>query len=172
MADRTDAVNEHPASLTCSVDIPQADGKEWPFDDRWRTEAVIGLALGIRGEQAFDRMPILADALEEAGCDDRVILDHCRGCERHVMGCWVVETVLDDECRQPVLRRPPPKGTRVGRIWQAIQKEMRVRPLTPTEKLLLPLVEPERLTVRTGCTVLIVIGLVLLSLFVSFRHWL
>jgi hypothetical protein len=166
VADRPDAVSEHTARLVCSIHTPQAQGKDWPFDDRWRTEAVIGLALGIRGEQAFDRMPILADALEEAGCDDRVILDHCRACQTHVMGCWVVETVLDYECRQPVLRRPPEKGTRLGRLWKGFQMEMRVRRLTPTEKLLLPLVEPERLVVRNGCTAAMVIALLVFCLVV------
>jgi hypothetical protein len=42
-------------------------------------------------EGAFDRLPILADALEEAGCTDEEILAHCRGPGPHVKGCWVVD---------------------------------------------------------------------------------
>ena len=41
-----------------------------------------------------DLMPILADALEESGCDDAEVLDHCRGPGPHVRGCWVADLVL------------------------------------------------------------------------------
>ena len=42
----------------------------------------------------FDRLPILADALEESGSTDQTILDHCRGPGPHVRGCWVVDLLL------------------------------------------------------------------------------
>ena len=42
----------------------------------------------------FSPMPILADALQDAGCDSADILDHCRGSGPHVRGCWVVDLVL------------------------------------------------------------------------------
>ncbi len=45
----------------------------------WLTPVVLGLARGIYEERAVDRMPILADALEESGCRDEVLLMHCRG---------------------------------------------------------------------------------------------
>lgn len=60
----------------------------------WLTESVVSLAVGIFQERAFDRMPILADALEEAGCDNADILTHCRGDGPHVRGCWVVDLLL------------------------------------------------------------------------------
>jgi len=60
----------------------------------WKTETVVSLARGIYDQRAFDRMPILADALEEAGCDDPTILRHCRADVPHVRGCWVVDQVL------------------------------------------------------------------------------
>jgi hypothetical protein len=60
----------------------------------WRTSAVVGLAEGIYADRAFDRLPILADALEEAGCDSADILAHCRGGGPHARGCWVVDLVL------------------------------------------------------------------------------
>jgi len=63
-------------------------------DPRWLTSTVVDLAAGIYAERAFDRMPILADALEEAGCDHADILTHCRGDGPHVRGCWVVDLVL------------------------------------------------------------------------------
>lgn len=60
----------------------------------WRTEAVVALATGIYAERAFDRLPVLADALEDAGCADPQVLEHCRGAGLHVRGCWVVDMVL------------------------------------------------------------------------------
>lgn len=63
-------------------------------DPRWLSGAVVGLAEGIYADRAFDRLPILADALEEAGCDDADVLAHCRGPKPHARGCWVVDVVL------------------------------------------------------------------------------
>ena len=60
----------------------------------WRTRTVADLALGIYEERAFERMPILGDALEEAGCDHADILDHCRVGQPHARGCWVVDLLL------------------------------------------------------------------------------
>ncbi len=60
----------------------------------WDGGTVPGIAQGIYEESAFDRLPILADALEDAGCEDRVVVGHCRFGERHVKGCWVVDAVL------------------------------------------------------------------------------
>jgi hypothetical protein len=60
----------------------------------WNDGAVPKIAKGIYEERAFDRLPVLADALEEAGCSDAAILDHCRGPGPHVRGCWVVDLVL------------------------------------------------------------------------------
>jgi hypothetical protein len=64
------------------------------FSPAWRTETTVALASGIYAERAFDRMPILADALEEAGCDHPDVLAHCCGPGPHVRGCWVVDGVL------------------------------------------------------------------------------
>lgn len=58
------------------------------------TETVAILARTIYEERAFDRMPILADALEECGVSDSELLAHCRGPGPHVRGCWVVDLVL------------------------------------------------------------------------------
>jgi hypothetical protein len=53
--------------------------------------AAVNLAHAIYDEQAFDRLPILADALQDAGCDNADVLDHCRGPGPHARGCWVVD---------------------------------------------------------------------------------
>jgi hypothetical protein len=67
------------------------------FDSRWRTSDVVGLARAIYDDKAFERMPILADALMDAGCEDEQIITHCRGDGPHVRGCWVVDLVLGKE---------------------------------------------------------------------------
>jgi hypothetical protein len=61
------------------------------FDSNWRTETVQALCRGIVAERAFDRLPILADALEEAGCDDVALFTHLRGSHQHVLGCWALD---------------------------------------------------------------------------------
>lgn len=60
----------------------------------WNGGTVVQLAQVIYDERAFDRLPILADALKDASCQDAAILDHCRGLGPHVRGCWVVDLVL------------------------------------------------------------------------------
>jgi hypothetical protein len=64
------------------------------FDPRWRTSDVIGLAKAIYDDNTFERMPILADALMDAGCEDEQVIGHCRGPGPHVRGCWVVDLIL------------------------------------------------------------------------------
>jgi hypothetical protein len=61
------------------------------FDVGWRTSTVESLARLISESQDFSPMPILADALEEAGCDNAEILNHLRGPGPHVRGCWAVD---------------------------------------------------------------------------------
>lgn len=62
-----------------------------PVSPSWLTSTVVALATGMYQERAFDRMPILADALQDAGCDNEDILSHCRSEGPHVRGCWVVD---------------------------------------------------------------------------------
>ena len=71
------------------------------FDPAWRTATVVALARGIFEERAWDRLPILADALLDADCDEEPVLRHLRGTEVgskeppvHVRGCWVIELIL------------------------------------------------------------------------------
>ena len=68
------------------------------FASAWRTSDVMLLARGIHDERAFDRMPILADALQDAGCDRDDILNHLRDPHAtHVRGCWALDLVLSKE---------------------------------------------------------------------------
>jgi hypothetical protein len=60
----------------------------------WLTSTVASLARGVYEERTFQRLPILADALEEAGCRDGELLDHCRGEGPHARGCWAIDLIL------------------------------------------------------------------------------
>jgi hypothetical protein len=65
------------------------------FDPAWRTSTAVSLAGGMYGSRDFGAMPILADALQDAGCDNEDVLNHCRDPNQtHVRGCWVVDRVL------------------------------------------------------------------------------
>ncbi|MDB5311511.1 MAG: hypothetical protein JWO38_5713 [Gemmataceae bacterium] len=66
-------------------------------DPPWLASTAVALARGIYEERAFDRLPILADALQDSGCEDADILAHCRGPGPHVRGCWVVDLILGKE---------------------------------------------------------------------------
>jgi hypothetical protein len=60
----------------------------------WEGGTVRKLAEAIYEEKAFERMPVLGDALEEAGCAEGSVLDHCRSPGPHARGCWVVDLLL------------------------------------------------------------------------------
>lgn len=92
--------------------------KPFRFEPSWRTKTVVGLAKTIYAERLFDRMPILADALLDADCDEEAILRHCRGTELHApegaahgRGCWVLELILKNEpayFKEAPLEEPKP----------------------------------------------------------------
>ncbi len=67
------------------------------FSPRWRTETAVALARHMYESRDFSALPILADALQDTGCDNDDILAHCRGSGPHVRGCWVVDLVLGKE---------------------------------------------------------------------------
>lgn len=67
------------------------------FDRAWRTDTALSLARQMYDSRNFGAMPILADALQDAGCDNADILNHCRDPATHVRGCWVVDLVLGKE---------------------------------------------------------------------------
>jgi hypothetical protein len=63
----------------------------------WRDGAVLKMAQAIYEERTFDDLPILADALADAGCSEPNILHHCREGGEHVPGCWVLDLLLGKE---------------------------------------------------------------------------
>jgi hypothetical protein len=60
----------------------------------WLTSTVTALAQQMYDSRDFAAMPILADALQDAGCDDEQVLGHCRGPGPHVRGCCVIDLIL------------------------------------------------------------------------------
>ena len=68
------------------------------FSPEWRTDTALAIARQMYESRDFSAMPILADALQDAGCDNARILSHCRDVKQvHVRGCWVVDLVLGKE---------------------------------------------------------------------------
>ena len=66
------------------------------FLPEWRTSTATALAREMYRSRDFSAMPILADALQDAGCDSAAVLDHCRDPNAiHVRGCWAVDLLLD-----------------------------------------------------------------------------
>ena len=63
----------------------------------WNDGALVKMAQAIYDHRTFDRLPILADALEDAGCTNAHILTHCRRDGPHVRGCWVIDLLLGKE---------------------------------------------------------------------------
>lgn len=74
-------------------DVAEIDA-EWLA---WNNRTVVRMAETIYLERRWDDLPILADALEDAGCSDRRILDHCRQPGTHCRGCWLVDELLPHE---------------------------------------------------------------------------
>ena len=65
------------------------------FDPVWRTSTAVAISKGMYDSRDFSAMPILADALQDAGCENEDVLNHCRAADGvHVRGCWVVDLVL------------------------------------------------------------------------------
>jgi hypothetical protein len=60
----------------------------------WVSPDGLALAQAVYDDRAFEQLPILGDALEDAGCTEAAILDHCRDTGPHARGCWVVDAVL------------------------------------------------------------------------------
>jgi hypothetical protein len=67
------------------------------LDPSWLSPTAVALARQIYESRDFTAMPILADALQDAGCENADILNHCRGGGVHVRGCWIVDRLLGKE---------------------------------------------------------------------------
>ena len=87
-------VNERVAQISLLRDIFGNPFRPVSFDPAWRTDTAVSLARGMYDSRDFGAMPILADALQDAGCEDEQVLLHCREPGPHVRGCWVCDAVL------------------------------------------------------------------------------
>jgi hypothetical protein len=63
------------------------------LDPAWLTDRVADFARTIYEQGRFEELPILADLLEDCGCTDTDLLDHCRGPGPHFRGCWALDLV-------------------------------------------------------------------------------
>jgi hypothetical protein len=89
--DREPYMGDYAALLRCIAGNPF---RPVMLDPSWLTSTVVALAESIYADRAFDRLPILADALQDAGCENEDVLAHCRGAGPHARGCWVVDLLL------------------------------------------------------------------------------
>jgi hypothetical protein len=81
----------------------------------WDGGVLLKLARAFDDDPASDRLLVLADALEDAGCTDAELLAHCRGSEPHLLGCWLVDLLLAKTTSpMSLLRQPRIAGERHG----------------------------------------------------------
>jgi len=88
---------QHKEQVVLARDIFGNPFRPFILGPAWLTFTVVQLSQAIYAERAFDTMPILADAMEEAGCNSEEILQHCRADGDHVRGCWVVDLLTGRE---------------------------------------------------------------------------
>jgi hypothetical protein len=82
--------------MTLLRDLLGAPDRKGDFDPTWRTPLVQRLA-GVAYEGDFATLPVLADALEDAGCSAVDLLAHLRGPGPHIRGCWALDRVRGPE---------------------------------------------------------------------------
>jgi hypothetical protein len=69
-------------------------GPSLVWSPEWKTDTVVALARGIYADHAWDRMPILSDALQDAGCSPTGVIGYCRGSGPFCRGCWLLDVIL------------------------------------------------------------------------------
>ncbi len=94
LADATWGDGDAGWAAACLRDVLGNPFRPVTADPTWFSPTGVSLADAIYADRAFDRLPVLADALEEAGCDNADVLSHCRGDGGHVRGCWVIDLLL------------------------------------------------------------------------------
>ena len=98
---RVDANLEKMAPAVAAFERSPHDPSGMPLPDpaveagwlAWNDGCVRVMAGGILARRAFDVMPVLADALQDAGCEDEVLLGHCRANSRHTANCWALRVL-------------------------------------------------------------------------------
>jgi hypothetical protein len=95
------------------------------FDPLWLSadgDRVLGLVRTIQRKKDFAALPVLADALEEAGCQAPLLLRHCRAPGHNAEMCWLAELLLHGSARPftadaPASPQRPGRGGHTGRHW-------------------------------------------------------
>jgi hypothetical protein len=87
----------HPRYAICIREIFGYPFKPITLSPAWLTPIASALAEQIYNDKAFDRMPALGDALEEAGCTVKEVLGHCRSVQEHCRGCWLLDKISGRE---------------------------------------------------------------------------
>ena len=94
-----DRAERHPAVAAAERAPLDRDGRPKPVPTlnpewvRWNDRCPARMAEYVAARRAFEVLPILADALEDAGCDDPDVLDHCRRDTLHTADCWVLRAI-------------------------------------------------------------------------------
>jgi hypothetical protein len=148
-----------PRHLVCTAARPNIAA---PFAAAWKSETAVLLARGIVLDSAPDRLPILADALEEAGCDDPIALRHCRECVRHFPHCWVLAEVLD---RPTVAELPPVARMTDAEVRREVER-VTGRPVQVPDDADWDGDIPMRLRMRQAVPVLIMAGFLAMAVYV------
>jgi hypothetical protein len=152
-----------PPHLVCTAARPAAVA---PFTAAWKNETAVLLARGIVMDSAPDRLPILADALEEAGCDDPLVLRHCRECVRHFPHCWVIAEVLD---RPTAVELPPVARMTDAEVRREVER-VTGRPVQVPDDAEWDSDIPMRLRMRQAVPVLVMAGFLGLAVYVFVVH--
>lgn len=124
--------------MPCSH-LPPADLPDpLRVDDRWLTETALALARGIAADLGFDCLPILADALEDAGCDNFTLLSHLRHEPEHRVECWALRRLLRTTLMLPgdvpmVFAYCPPGSFLMGNLKATHGDEFPVRRVVLTK---------------------------------------
>jgi hypothetical protein len=92
-----DRAGPRSGSVACSLlrDIFGNPFRPVVFSNGWRTDILVSLAQRIYKSYDFSMLPMLANALQDAGCDNEDILNHCRQSTEHVRGCWAIDLLLN-----------------------------------------------------------------------------
>jgi hypothetical protein len=121
-------MDEFPAQCAIIRDIFGDPFRPITLSPEWCTDTATLLARQMHASHDFSTMPILADALQDAGCDSEDVLTHCRDANAiHVPGCWVVERILTQT--NPELIGPP--KTKQGAARKALEQYMAAKGLAP-----------------------------------------
>jgi hypothetical protein len=97
-AEERDDGGKHQAILRCIFGNPFRPSPPLPAEIlAWNGGTVVRLAQAMYEARDFRDMPLLADALLDAGADDEALIGHCRAGGEHARGCWAIDLILSKD---------------------------------------------------------------------------